>query len=232
MKRSEINRIMQQAVDFLDERRFRLPPFAFWSPQRWQDAGPACRPIVEQQLGWDITDFGLGDFDATGLFLFTLRNGVLDADGRPRDKDYAEKILIVRENQVTPTHFHWRKMEDIINRGGGALVCQLWSADEADGLADTDVLVHCDGVERTLPSGGQVVLEPGESITLPPRLYHKFWGRPDAGTVLVGEVSRVNDDRTDNQFIDPVGRFPEIDEDEPPLHLLVGDYARYGVAAD
>ncbi len=70
-----------------------------------------------------------------------------------------------------------------------------------------------------------MVLSPGESITLPSRLYHEFWG---AGSrVLVGEVSLVNDDRTDNRFYEPVGRFPEIEEDESPLHLLVGDYPRY-----
>ena len=28
----------------------------------------------------------------------------------------------------------------------------------------------------------------------------------------------------DNVFRDPIGRFPHIEEDEPPLHLLVGDY--------
>ena len=48
-----------------------------------------------------------------------------------------------------------------------------------------------------------------------------------AGKVLVGEVSKVNDDVNDNRFLKPTGRFPEIEEDEPPLHLLVGDYAKY-----
>ncbi len=69
------------------------------------------------------------------------------------------------------------------------------------------------------------MLGPGESITLPPRCYHAFWGVGDR--VLVGEVSLVNDDAHDNHFYDPVGRFPAIEEDEPPLHLLVTDYERY-----
>ena len=30
----------------------------------------------------------------------------------------------------------------------------------------------------------------------------------------------VNDDTKDNRFYKPVGRFPEIEEDEPPIHLL------------
>jgi D-lyxose ketol-isomerase len=46
----------------------------------------------------------------------------------------------------------------------------------------------------------------------------------------VGEVSKVNDDWTDNHFLDGVGRFPDIDEDEEPLYLLAMDYHRESVA--
>jgi hypothetical protein len=49
----------------------------------------------------------------------------------------------------------------------------------------------------------------------------------EGGRVLVGEVSMVNDDRTDNRFFESIGRFPQIMEDEPPLHLLTMDYAKY-----
>ena len=38
--------------------------------------------------------------------------------------------------------------------------------------------------------------------------------------MLVGEVSQVNDDKTDNYFLEPVGRFAKIEEDEPPLRVL------------
>jgi len=41
---------------------------------------------------------------------------------------------------------------------------------------------------------------------------------------LVGEVSECNDDYTDNRFYEEVGRFPAIEEDEPPLYYLVNDY--------
>jgi D-lyxose ketol-isomerase len=225
MKRSEINSLIAQAKSFMEQRGFALPPFAFWSAADWSKKGPECREIAEAQLGWDITDFGSGHFDQTGLLLFTIRNGVHPVRG----KDYAEKIMIVREKQLTPTHFHHYKMEDIINRGGGKLVLKLWHASDDDALADTAVKVSIDGIARELPAGGLVELAPGESITLPPRLYHRFWA--EGGMTLVGEVSRVNDDRTDNRFHDPVGRFPEIEEDEPPLHLLVTDYPRYYAAA-
>jgi D-lyxose ketol-isomerase len=227
MKRSEINAILHQSIAFLADHRFLLPPFSAWTPDEWRTRGPECREILEAQLGWDITDFGSGDFDRVGLFLFTIRNGTPADLGRPAGKTYAEKILIVREGQVTPTHFHHYKTEDIINRGGGNLAMSLWNADDNNGLAATEVTVSKDGVRTTLPAGGTLVLRPGESVCLPQRNYHKFWGEAGTGTVLVGEVSRVNDDRTDNFFLEPAGRFPEIEEDEAPFRLLTSDYPRY-----
>ena len=225
MKRSEINAIMREALDFLRQAQFLLPPFATWTPAEWRRKGPECREIHDQQLGWDITDFGSGDFAKTGLFLFTIRNGTLADLQNPLGKVYAEKIMIVRENQLTPTHFHHQKMEDIIARGGGNLVIRVWNATANDQLADTPVTLSMDGVRVTVAAGGTITLHPGESVCLPQRNYHRFWGEPGKGTVLVGEVSRVNDDRTDNHFHKPVGRFPEIEEDEEPLYLLYSDYA-------
>lgn len=224
MKRSQINQLLQEAIGFLADHCFHLPPFAFWTPADWRAHRADARRIVDEQLGWDITDFGSGDFASTGLLLFTLRNG--DSD-EPEGKCYAEKIMIVRQGQRTPTHFHWQKMEDIINRGGGRLVIQLWNATAEEQTADSPVRVVCDGLEREVPAGGTISLAPGESVTLRPYVYHQFWGEPDGGNVLVGEVSKVNDDHTDNRFHKPVGRFPAVDEDEPPLHLLVSDYSRW-----
>ena len=128
---------------------------------------------------------------------------------------------------MTPTHFHHQKMEDIINRGGGNLIIRLWNATADDQIADTPVTVSADGARVTVAAGGILTLRPGDSVCLPQRNYHRFWGEEGKGTVLVGEVSRVNDDRVDNHFYDPVGRFPAIEEDEEPLHLLYSDYARY-----
>ncbi len=227
MKRSEVNAIMRQSRAFLDEMNFKLPPFAFWTPEHWRAKGPEAADIVRQQLGWDITDFGSGWFRENGLLLFTLRNGTPEELARGDGKTYAEKAMIVGEGQATPTHFHFRKMEDIINRGGGALEMRIWNATDDERLADTPVVVAMDGVRRTFAPGEKILLEPGESVTLPPRLYHTFTGAAGRGTVLMGEVSRVNDDHLDNRFLEPTGRFPKIDEDEEPLHLLVGDYGRY-----
>ena len=63
MNRSEINAIMREGVAFMAECRFALPPFAFWTPDEWRRKGPECAPLVERQLGWDITDYGSGAFE-------------------------------------------------------------------------------------------------------------------------------------------------------------------------
>ena len=223
MKRSEINKLIREALDFFDSMNFKLPPWANWSPDNWKKNRENCDEIFRNQLGWDLTDFGTDDFSGTGLLLFTIRNGNLKFDQKP----YAEKIMIVGEGQVTPMHFHWSKMEDIINRGGGNLMMELYNSDENEEFTDQPFEVSMDGIRKVLDPGSIVRLTPGESITLYQGLYHKFYGETGKGKVMVGEVSAVNDDHTDNRFHDELGRFPEIAEDEPPVHLLVSDYEKY-----
>ena len=41
MKRSELNKIMTDAVEFLEEMNVKLPPFAYWSPEEWEKKGEA-----------------------------------------------------------------------------------------------------------------------------------------------------------------------------------------------
>ena len=223
MRRSGINTILLHAEDFIARQSFRLPPFAFWTPSDWQSKGHECDEIRRKMLGWDITDFGGGRFDLSGLVLFTLRNG--DSRDSQDPKCYAEKIMISREGQLIPMHFHWSKIEDIINRGGGNLLIELFNSTGDEKLdRETPLRVSTDGVTRTLPAGGQLTLRPGQSITVAQRVYHRFWGEPGKGAVLIGEVSSVNDDRTDNRFAEPTGRFPEIEEDEPPARYLCNEY--------
>jgi len=223
MKRSEINDLIKKSIGFFHEMNFHLPPWAYWKPEDWKDKYGTCREIMDNMLGWDLTDFGSGDFQACGLILFTIRNGNIRKDRKP----YAEKIMIVEELQITPMHFHWSKMEDIINRGGGNLVMELYGSDEKEGFSDKPLVISTDGIKRMVPPGGKIILMPGESVTLEQRMYHRFYGQKGKGRVLVGEVSAVNDDTSDNRFYESVGRFPEITEDEKPLHLLVSDYIRY-----
>ena len=227
MKRSRINALIRVAEAFFVKHRFRLPPFGHWTPDQWSSKGHSADEIRKNCLGWDLTDFGRGSFESLGLLLFTSRNG--DSGDHHDSKCYAEKIMIVRERQVTPWHFHWMKVEDIINRGGGNLVVELaWATPDENGLDDREVEVSCDGVVRTVPARGKVALRSGESITLPPKLYHQFYGEEGKGTVLVGEVSKTNDDNTDNRFLDDMGRFPQIEEDEAPYRLLCTEYPPAG----
>lgn len=223
MKRSEINQILREAKAFLRERSFLLPPWAYWSMQEWRENRDNAEEVISSMLGWDITDFGSGDFRRRGLFLFTIRNGKPGAGNKP----YAEKVMIVEENQETPMHYHWTKMEDIINRGEGNLIIELYNSTPDNRLDTTDVHFTKDGIKGRVKAGGKVILLPGESITLEQGMYHRFYGQPGKGKVLVGEVSSVNDDSADNCFFETIGRFPTIVEDEAPLYLLVNDYSTF-----
>lgn len=226
MKRSAINGYLRAAVEFCERQNFHLPKWAYWSPADWGKTGYEADEIRERQLGWDITTFGSDDYTKQGLLAFTIRNGELRDQPDRMVKDYCEKLLLVDEGQVTPTHFHWFKMEDIINRGGGRLVLELWNAEPDTEQIDevNEVIVSIDGIERTVSPGEKVTLDPGESITLPPFMYHRFYGEPGGGMVLGGEVSRVNDDAHDNRFLQSLPRFGAIEEDEPPLFLLCTEY--------
>jgi D-lyxose ketol-isomerase len=226
MRRSEVNRIIAEAADFIAGHGFVLPPFAAWTPEEMRARRGEIDGIVGARLGWDVTDYGQGRFDEEGLFLFTLRNGRAEDLAKGRGMLYAEKLLISRDRQLAPMHRHVVKAEDIINRGGATLALELWMSDAGGGI-DTaaEVVVPTDGILRRLGPGGTLRLAPGESVTLMPGVWHAFWG--EGGDVLIGEVSTVNDDETDNVFAAPIGRFAAIEEDEAPAHLLVSDYGRW-----
>lgn len=226
MKRSEINRILLDADEMIRRHGFVLPPFAYWTPDEFAGRATQARHVIDARCGWDITDYGAGRFDEMGLFLFTLRNGRLADLQRGGGMCYAEKLLISRKDQLSPMHTHALKAEDIINRGGATLVIELFGSDDEGNFADDrGGQVMCDGLLRDFGPGEKLRFAPGESVTLMPGDWHAFWG--EGGDVLVGEVSTVNDDETDNIFREPIGRFAQIEEDEVPIHLLVSDYAGY-----
>ncbi|MCR5664472.1 MAG: D-lyxose/D-mannose family sugar isomerase [Oscillospiraceae bacterium] len=224
MKRSEINAALREMEAMIRACRIALPPFCGFSPADWEKLGRDYDEIRDCALGRDITDYGLGDFKRVGLSLVTLRNGNrMKPETYP--KVYAEKLLYLREGQYSPMHFHWFKTEDIINRAGGTVLIRVYGSlpdEEID--RGSEVTVRCDGRRFTVPAGTQIRLRPGESIHIPRRLYHDFAVETGGGPVLMGEVSQCNDDLTDNRFNPPVGRFPRIEEDEPPYRLLCGEY--------
>ena len=221
MKRSTINAEINRAKQLFDSIGFKLPPFAFWSPEVFLQRQDSIREIIDNRLGWDVTDYGCGSFDDRGLLLFTIRNGN-PKRSEPYAKTYAEKLMVSKEGQVAPMHFHFRKKEDIINRGGGQLVMQLYLSTTDGELSDLPFDVSVDGVRTRIEPGRNLVLSPGQSVFLPPLLYHRFYARN--GDVVIGEISEVNDDEHDNRFLKSIGRFPDIEEDEAPLHLMCTDY--------
>ena len=220
MKRSEINRYINEAKDFFAKHQFHLPVWVDWSPAEWATKGEECEEIRRNQLGWDVTDFATGKFEEIGLTLVTIRNGNVKYD----KKTYCEKIMFVRENQVTPTHFHWKKMEDIIHRGGGTFCVRLWKADENEQPTDAPCSVQIDGVTTVIPAGEVLRLYPGQSISFEPYMYHEFWS--EGGHSMIGEVSTVNDDENDIRFLQSPGRYPSIEEDEPAQYLLCNEYCK------
>jgi len=183
-----INALVREATASFEENGWALPP----SPR------------------WDVTDFGLGDWEHFGLVLVNLAD----------EPEYCEKLMYAREGMVTPAHCHAKKKEDIIARWGGLRV-RIWGAHpEKD--ASKPALVKLDGEEVRLPGGSDVFLNAGERITLLPGVYHEF--EPSAEACIIGEVSTANDDLNDNFFVDPnIGRYPGIEEDEPAAVKLVSD---------
>lgn len=227
MKRSEINEAIRVSKDLLEKNNFRLPPFAYWTMTEWKKNKNEIATISKVMLGWDITDFGSGRFNEIGAVLFTIRNG--DVNNKSIGTPYAEKIIILQHDkeQKIPMHCHRVKTEDIINRSGGVLVIQLFGSDSKGNLdKGADVVVFLDGVKHYFKAGATLEIHPGESITFTPFVYHAFWAKKGAGDLIVGEVSSINDDNTDNVFVERANRFAEIEEDETILHPLVNEYEK------
>ncbi|MDR1128193.1 MAG: D-lyxose/D-mannose family sugar isomerase [Treponema sp.] len=222
MRRSEINNLIEDSIRFIDEMLFKIPDWVRWAVGDWKGKKTKAEEIIDNYLGWDLTDFGSGNFNKCGLIMLTVRNGNMKHPER-YIKKYAEKLMVVREDQLTPTHFHWSKMEDIINRGGGNLAVHIWNSTKDEQLSDKDVTVSIDGMKCCVKAGEKIILKPGQSVFFEPGVYHKFYGELGKGKVFVGEVSSINDDTIDNRFLEGQPRFPAIDEDEPLKYPLFSE---------
>lgn len=182
MKRSEINRAVKRASEAFEKHGWILPP----NPK------------------WDVTDFGLGDFEKYGLICINLTE----------QPEYCEKIMFLNKKQIVPTHYHASKKEDIICRWGKLAI-------KLEG--DEDIIrLQVNGEETDIPTDKPFILSSGERITLERGVKHAFWAESEYA--IVGEVSTANDDENDNFFDNPdIKRFTEIEEDEPALVELVSD---------
>jgi len=188
MKRSQINEAVKNSTAFFLANGWTLPH----NPK------------------WDVTDFGLGDFEKIGLVLVNLAE----------EPEYCEKLMYASINQVTPSHTHKKKKEDIICRFG-ELAIHVWNGHPNDS-SDTPFHLKVNGDLKVFTSGDIVRLQSGERVTLIPGIYHEFY--PLSEECIIGEVSTANDDLNDNFFVnEDIGRFSEVDEDEPALVKLVSD---------
>ena len=153
---------------------------------------------------WDVTDFGLGRFAEQGLVLVNLTE----------QPEYCEKLMYSRRGQVAPTHYHASKKEDIICRWG-RLAIKI--------VSDQDLVrLQINGEKRDISTRVPLILAAGERVTLPPHVKHSFWAESEYA--LIGEVSTANDDVGDNFFENKeIGRFSEVEEDEPPVTRLVSE---------
>lgn len=223
MKRSQINGAIAWAKDLLKKNNITLPKMAYWSMDEWKANAAKLDVVRKVMLGWDVTDFGVNHFDEIGGVLYTVRNG--DLNNPQIGVPYCEKYILMKEGQRLPKHYHVFKTEDIINRAGGVLYLKLWNADPKTGEElDTDVHFFMDGIAHTAAAGEEILVENGSSISLAPYVAHIFGPKEGFGELIVGEVSKVNDDNTDNYFLEDTARFSKIEEDEAILHPLCNEY--------
>ena len=217
MKRSEINFAIHKAKLIMEEYSWTLPIWGYWTKKEYEENPKIRKYLKEHQMGWDVTDFGKGMFKQQGITLFCIRNGI---QGKNEDKPYAEKLLFMYEGQEIPYHSHKVKLEDIINRGGGDLALEFVEVDNNLQEINNDILVSVDGEDKTIKPHEPLILKRGQSVTVERNIYHKFYAAKGTGMVMAGEVSQVNDDNNDNYFLETVGRFSKIEEDEEAIHPL------------
>jgi D-lyxose ketol-isomerase len=226
LKRSTIDRSIAQALAEFARQGIRLPAFASWTAQDWASKGPECDEIRDCRLGWEVTDFGTGDFPHFGRTLLTLRNGTRRHPGYP--KPYAEKLIFLPEGQRSVPHFHKSKREDIVNRAGGSILLRFLLGPERI-LGDQPLRVQVDGECGILGPDGMVRLEPGQSVCIEPGIVHQFWAEEGRGVTVGGEVSSVCDDVSDNFFVGESGHFAaDIAEDAPARYYLASEYPAAG----
>jgi len=222
MRRSEIDAIIDETIEIFAAHGAVLPPFAHWTPEEWRAKGEATRIMRRRFLGWNVVAFEPGRFERSGIVVFTTRMGDHRMLASGHGRLYGEKLILVRDRQRVPYHFHKVKTEDFFNRGGGTLEIDLLRIGADGGIDDTPFLIDRDGLLAEARSGETLRLAPGEGVTLDPGIAHAF--RAEGGDTVCGEISLVNDDATDNYFVPALPTLPPIEEDVPARRLVVADY--------
>jgi|SRR3972149_9524221 len=137
-------------------------------------------------------------------------------------KAYAQKVMYLQEGQRMPVHYHKNKMEDIINQGCGTLVVKIWQRNNNEKAAKGKPPINSKSIINS--KGKTISLKPGESFSVLPYTLHQFWAKEGSGSVLSMEISSVNDDLTDNIWVENCERFPKITEDAEGEFVLCFEY--------
>ena len=119
--------------------------------QALEDAGIVLTPAERESI--EIADFGLGDFERTGLAILVYVN----------TERVCAKELVMLPNQVCPEHRHPPVGDDP-------------GKEETFRCRTGLVHLHVDGRD-------EVVLRPGEQFTIPPDTLHWFQAGPDGAVV-------------------------------------------------
>ena len=211
MLRSEINQIIKKSKSYFNKNNFFLPAWSNWPLNEWKKNINFAKIAHQSQIGWDITDFGKNNFHKEGAVLFSTKmvkryNKLIT---------YSEKLLLLMPNQKIPFHFHKKKTEDIINRCNGVLEMGLYASDSHFKRKKDSFILNIDSIPNKIKPNEKIFLHPGQSITIKPYLCHYLKSsNKNKKTLIVGEVSSLNDDNTDNYFPDKNLRFTKIEEDE------------------
>jgi len=235
MKRSEINSAIERAIGNAKKNGVALPKWAAWAPAQFDASTDGIR---HQKLGWKVVDFGVGDFEHCGLVILALCSPLVDEFGAPLTKPqqvgtrqypvtaFSRKFLFVQAGQTEPHHFHRQKERKEVTVVAGAPVrFELAWGDGDKALSKNDVDVQVDGIWHHLPAGGAVVVNAGETITLPGNLSHIISVEGGGADSILLETSTANNDRSDNIFPFMTPTSKPVIEDEDARYQLLDEHA-------
>jgi len=180
MSRTEQQQWQQQAKAYLDRAGIILTP--------------------QEQENIEIADFGLGEFEQTGLALVVYVN---------TDRCCAKELVLL-PHQTCPQHIHPPvqgqpgKEETFRCRWGEVYLY-------VPGDPTPNPNAHPPATrERYYTVWHEIILRPGEQYTLMPETWHWFQGGPEGA--VVSEFSTRSTDEND-LFTDPdINRLPVFDE--------------------
>ena len=147
MKRSEINRLIEDALKFFQEMHFKLPPLGYLDTGAMEQAGGIVRGSGNESVGMGPHGFWYREFQCGRVAAF-----------HPSKRESATRPeALCGKNHDRPggtgdphAFSTGPKMEDIINRGGGNLMIQLYPSDREGGFAKKSFQVSLDGLKREL----------------------------------------------------------------------------------